>query len=168
MRKITSKVKQMHAYYLFRKSPIPKTVGSAIENVVQRLQEHGTKESFLEDAYDFITTHYKSELINTVLRLPELFSTNLQSLWNRKGFMHCTNQNYLLAVLLIKSGHFTESDIQLRWTLVWFSSPHQYLKIKLDNDRWIAVDCWARQHGVRLGSYAHGFNTTIRRSPLVK
>ncbi len=157
-------MKQLHAYYLFGKSPIPKQVGKEISDEIKHLSQNSSKESFLKGAYDFVTTHHESGRINTILRLFELFATDVQTLWSRKGFMHCTNQNYLLAVLLVSSKVFTESDIKRKWTLIGFISPHQYLKIRIDTDRWIEVDCWARSYDVGFGHHAYGFNTTIRKS----
>lgn len=35
--------------------------------------------------------------------------------------------------LLIESEHFTKEDIQIKWSLIWYISPHQYIKVKVDN-----------------------------------
>lgn len=61
-------------------------------------------------------------------------------------------------MLLMKSGHFTDDDIETRWTLLWFVSPHQYLRVRLDNEQWANVDVWANVYGIPFGDYAHGFH----------
>ncbi len=77
-------------------------------------------------------------------------------LWNESGFMHCTNINYVLRTLLIKSGHFADDDIQIKWTIVWYISPHQYLRIKT-GDKYVNVDVWGYVYGIKYGEYAYGF-----------
>ncbi len=156
-------MKQLRACYLFSKTPLPKTCPHEINSIILQLQKLQTKEQYLKGAYDFITNRYESRRLDTVFKVFELYSTSLESLWNREGFMHCTNQNYLLAILLVRSGLFAESDIKLQWALVDLC-PHQYLKIKLHDERWVEVDCWGRHYGVGFGNHAHGFNTTLRKS----
>ncbi len=157
-------MKKLEARYLFGKSALPLDVSSEMSEELARLQKCRTKELYLKEAYNLITTRYESGRVDTVLRIHELFSASTGDLWNRNGFLHCTNQNYLLAVLLVKGGHFRESDIRPKWTLIAYFSPHQYLKIRLDRDTWINVDCWGRHYGVRFGDYARGFNNTLFRA----
>jgi hypothetical protein len=157
-------MKKLKAYYLFRKNPLPQDVGSEISKELKLLQRAPTKELYLKEAYSLITTRYESGRLNTIFKIYELLSEGVQELWNRSGFMHCTNQNYLLSLLLVKGGYFKESDIKLKWTLISYISPHQYLSVRVDDNRWVSVDCWGRQYGVRYGDYAHGFNTTLFKS----
>jgi hypothetical protein len=91
-------------------------------------------------------------------KIGHLFSSGIEDLWNRSGFLHCTNQNYLLALLLVKSRKFTENDIEPKWTLLWGLSPHQYLKVKV-GDNYKNIDAWAARYGIGFGRYAHGFHT---------
>src|SRR5882762_4878861 len=123
----------MKAYYLFRKNPLPKELSVEIEGALTELKRYKTKESYLKAAYDIITTRYTGARVKTLSRLFDLFSNDVQSLWNRTGFLHCTNQNYLLVLLLVKGGMFNEEDIKLRWTVIWFS-PHQYLQVLVDDE----------------------------------
>jgi hypothetical protein len=157
-------MKKVHAFNLFRKSPVPINTGSEIEDAVRQLKINSSKEEYLRAAYNLITTQYVSGRANTILRFFDLFSTDVQEVWNRKGFLHCTNQNFLLTVLLIRGGYFNDADIRARWTLIGFTSPHQYLLVRLPDGKWVEVDCWARQYGVGFGGHAHGFNTTLRKS----
>jgi hypothetical protein len=154
-------MENLEARYFFRKTPLPQDVCAVIAAEIKRLQKAMSKEQYLQQAYDLITTRFVSGRINTIMRLFELFSTSTRDLWNRNGrFVHCTNQNYLLAVLLVKGGRFQESDIILKWTLISYFSPHQYLKVRVDSNRWVTVDCWGRQYGVPYGDHAYGFNST--------
>lgn len=156
---------QIKAYYLFDKTPLPQNVGADIAHELTRLQElSSSKQEYLRTAYDSITTQHISGRLGTFLRAHELFSRGAEDLWGRTGFMHCTNQNYLLALLLVKGGFFDESDIRLRWTTVNYISPHQYLTIKVADDKWVNVDCWGRHYGISYGNYAHGFNATPLKS----
>jgi len=87
-----------------------------------------------------------------------LFISDVDKIWAKKGFLHCNVLNYLMRILLIKSGLFNEKDIKLKWTLVWYVSPHQYLEIKINPNEIINVDLWANAYGVCFGDYAHGFH----------
>jgi hypothetical protein len=47
--------------------------------------------------------------------------------------------------------------VHLKWTQIWYISPHQYLQIRVDNNEWINVDVWANVYDIKFGDYAHGF-----------
>lgn len=155
---------KLHAYYLFGPSPLPTELCVEIDAEIRQLSKIQNKEQYAKEAYNIITTRYDSDRIHTVLKAFDLFSASLQDLWNRTGFMHCTNQNYLLALLLIKGGHFTEADIKRKWGLIAYCSPHQYLQVRVSTNKWIDIDCWARHYGIGFGGHATGFNTTLRKS----
>ncbi|NLC31349.1 MAG: hypothetical protein GX765_04845 [Candidatus Moranbacteria bacterium] len=89
--------------------------------------------------------------------MPLVFKKDVCFLWNQDGFLHCTNINYLARILLIESGFFKEEDIVLKWTLVWYISPHQYLRVKMIDDEFINVDIWAKNYKIEFGDYARGF-----------
>ena len=93
----------------------------------------------------------------TYLQIHKAFEKDPNKLWDRKGYMRCTHQNYLVRILLVKSGWLKESQITLGYSLVWYISPHQYLKVKLDNNIIIAIDPWNMNHGAKIGEYAIGF-----------
>jgi len=155
---------RLKAYYLFGKTHFPRNTGADINQEIDRLRRSASKDEYLRAAYDTITTRYASGRVGTYLKIHELFSKGANELWSRTGFMHCTNQNYLLALLLVKGGYCDESEIKLRWTTVNYLSPHQYLMVKNESGQWINVDCWGRHYGIRYGDYAHGFNTTLLKS----
>ncbi len=156
----------MKAYYLFGKTQIPPVLERELEAVLKKLEGIDDQETYLEAAYDTITRRYRGGRRETFTKVADLFSSSLQDLWNREGFLHCTNQNYLLALILVRSGRFREQDITPQWTLIWYCAPHQYLQVKLRDGRSIAVDPWARSYGVPFGRHAYAFNTTARRQDL--
>jgi hypothetical protein len=151
----------MRAYYLLGKSALPDNLQSEIDDAILQLKSVRNKNEALKKAYELITRRYYGGRINTLLKISALFSSSAQDLWNRTGFMHCTNQNYLLALLLIKSGHFKEEEINRKWTLLWGFSPHQYLRVK-QGAGWTDVDAWSATYGIEFGDHAHGFHTASK------
>ena len=148
----------MRAYYLFGKSPLPTRLNSDINKVLEELSKITDQETYLKAAYEVITTRFTSSRLKTVLRVWDLFSVGVEYIWNRTGFLHCTNQNYLLALLLIKGGFFKEEDVQPKWGRLWLFSPHQHLRVKVGH-KFVDVDAWGRSYDVPFGDYAHGFNS---------
>ncbi|MBT4541212.1 hypothetical protein HOC35_06900 [Candidatus Woesearchaeota archaeon] len=65
--------------------------------------------------------------------------------------------NYLLRLLLVKSKHFKEKDIVHKYSLVYYTSPHQYLNVKISKNKTINVDIWGAANGIKFGDYANGF-----------
>lgn len=93
----------------------------------------------------------------TYLRLHHLTIKDVNKLWRKNGFMHCTNVNYVMKFLLVKSGFFEESDIIQQWTQVWYISPHQYLKIRIKDNQFVNIDIWGKVYGINFGDFAKGF-----------
>jgi hypothetical protein len=156
----------MKAYYLFDKSPLPTDLNDEITNILKDLSKIKNQEEYLEAAYRVITSRYQGGRVKTLFKAWDLFSESVEDLWNRTGFLHCTNQNYLLSLLLVKGGLFNEKAIKPKWGQIWLLSPHQYLQVRT-GDKLINVDAWARSYGIPFGQYAHGFNTTMRRTNIV-
>ncbi|QSH39138.1 hypothetical protein JXR01_02410 [Candidatus Kaiserbacteria bacterium] len=133
---------------------LPKTMQSAVEE----LQNSSSQKECLARAYELMTTKYHGNRIKTYALLARVFTRNIFKLWERGGFVHCTNANYVLRILLVKSGFFKNEDIQSKWTLVWYISPHQYLEVTMQNGECINVDVWSAAYGLKLGEYVGGFN----------
>jgi hypothetical protein len=127
-----------------------------MSDVIASLRSCSSKNECLHCAYDVLTTRYHGDRLKTVGRLWQLYPSSMSSLWKRKGFLHCTNANRLLHFLLIESGHFTDHDIKLPWTIILPGSPHQYLRARIGK-AWINVDIWAKAYGIAFGSYAKGW-----------
>jgi hypothetical protein len=151
----------MKAHYLFRKSKLPKDLSGDINEIVSDLKKLNTQEEVLKAVYNIVTTRYHGGKIATYTKLFNILSSEAEDLWNRSGFMHCTNQNYLLTLLLIKSGKFKEEDIKPKWTNLYGISPHQYLEIRLDS-RFVDVDAWAATYGIEFGDHAHGLHAGVK------
>jgi len=144
--------------YLY-KEPISEITNPDLVQAIDYVKQAPSKKDALEKAFNLIVKRFKGYRFRTYLLFWKAFETNPNKLWQRKGFMHCTHQNFLLRVLLTKSGWFSEKEIQLGYSLVWYISPHQYLKIKMNN-KTIAADPWNSNFGVPLGYFASGFGYT--------
>jgi hypothetical protein len=117
-----------------------------------------SKNECLVRAYDLLSHVYYGSRAKTIMRASDLLrSRDPERLWERSGFLHCTRINILLRALLLRSGHFREEDIGLRWTLIGCCSPHQYVRVKVARGRRADVDIWARRYGIPFGESAHGF-----------
>lgn len=143
---------------LFWKSKIPERLPKDMQAVVDRLKKSKGKKDCLRRAYEILSKKYKGCKFYTYRRFFDLFVTDLKKIWEKSGCLHCTHLNYLLRVMLVKSGFFKDEDIQLRLTLVYYVSVHQYLKIKIGKNDYVNVDLWGNTNGVKFGDYAHGFH----------
>ena len=58
-----------------------------------------------------------------------------------------------------------EKDIVPKYSLTYYTSPHQYLQVRigkmkeidLENDKFVNVDIWGAANGIKFGDYANGF-----------
>jgi hypothetical protein len=142
--------------HLFSKEPIREITNKDLLQSINLVKHSRSKEEALKRAFKIITSKFKGYRFRTYILFWKAWEKDPNKLWSRSGFMHCTHQNFLLRVLLVKSSWFSEQDIQLGYSLVWYISPHQYLKIKLGKDI-ICADPWNHRFGVPLGYYAVGF-----------
>lgn len=109
-------------------------------------------------AYEKLSERFHGSRWFTFLHLDRFLITDIRILW-KKRILHCNHLNYLLRTVLMASGRFAPDDVVARWTLIWFVSPHQYLRVRLENGGWLPVDLWSRSYGIPFGSYAHGFRS---------
>ena len=137
--------------------PIPKDMQVAVDQV----KRASSKSDALQTAYDILSKRYKGQRIKTYTRIFSLLHNDINTLWNKQGFLHCNHINTLLIELLVLSGHFEREDIQRKWTLVWYTSPHQYVLVCLDLNTRIDVDIWGKNYGIPFSKHAYGFNTTL-------
>lgn len=142
---------------LFSKTPIPNILPDEMQKIIDEIKKSSNKEEYLKRSYEILAAKYHGDRIKTYTRLFDVFQRDIGSLWNKNGFLHCTSINYVMRALLIKSGFFTDDDIRLKWTQIWYISPHQYLQIKV-NGKWINADVWANAYGIKFGDNAHGFH----------
>lgn len=145
--------------YLFSKEPVGEITNPDLLQAIDYVKQASSKKDSLERAFKLIVKRYKGYRFRTYIYFWKAFETDPNKLWQRTGFMHCTHQNFLLRILLTKSGWFSEQEIQFGYSLVWYISPHQFLKIKI-NDKIVAADPWNHHFGVPLGYFASGFGYT--------
>lgn len=153
---------EMKACNLFAKSSTEKKLPYDMDEAAKKLLGLDSQIDVARAAYDIVSTKFQGGRVNTFLRLSQLFSKSTDELWHRKGFMHCTNQNFLLANFLVYSGKFSDAEVEMKWTNIWLT-PHQYVRLKLKDGGTVDVDCWARWYGVTYGSHASFFNTSPTR-----
>lgn len=139
------------------KTKLPENIPPSMAEAISILKKSTGKEECLRRAYAMLTNKYEGHRTETYLRLWEGVTANPFTLWRRSGFLHCTNMNYLLRLLLVRSGFFSEQDIELKWTALYYCSPHQYVRVKIGSDNWVNVDVWGKAFGVEFGDYAKGF-----------
>ena len=142
---------------LFSKTPLADVLPKEMQKVVEELKKSSSQEECLRRAYGILISKYQGKRLKTFTKFFNVFENDAQALWDKEGFMHCTNINYLMRILLVKSRFFCENDICLKWTQIWFVSPHQYLKIKA-GEKWIDIDVWAHDFGIEFGDKSHGFH----------
>jgi len=139
---------------LFKKLPLPDQLPGELQQIVDDLKDKPPHD-IARGAYDAVTERFGSGRALTYLRLPELLIKDINRIWNKSDFCHCTHQNYLIRLILIKTGRFTENDIRLKLGMVWWWSPHQWLSVRVGDD-WIDIDPWGRSYGVPFGKNGHG------------
>lgn len=144
--------------HLFSKEPIPDITNPDLLAAIARVRKTATVESAMQEALNILTAKYQSKRFRTYLLFWKAFEKDPNKLWERHGFLHCTQQNYLFRVLLVKSGKLRDDQITLGFSFVWDISIHQYLKISYEG-KIIAVDPWNYLYGIPLGKYATGFGS---------
>lgn len=141
----------------FRKAPLQDGLPVGLQDVIHAVAQSADKRECLEQTCALLARRYKGYRLKTYTHLHELFRKDTNYFWNKKDdFVHCTTMNYLVRLVLIKSEFFCEEDISQHWTMVWYVSPHQYLRVDLGEET-LAVDLWGVHNGVPLGCYASGF-----------
>lgn len=137
--------------HLFGKTKIPCQLPRGIENIIEKLKRSKNKKTCLKRAYRIITKRFKG--CRVYIQFFDLFVRDPHKLWRKKK-LHCTNLNYLMRILLIRSGHFRESDIRLRLTAIGGFALHQYLRVKISKKKSVNVDPWADARGITFGNHA--------------
>jgi len=140
---------------IYWKGKLPKNIPEGMKKEILKLKKSKNKLSCLEKAYLVVAKRYYGSYLEAFWRFWKLFISNIFTIWNMKGkSMLCTHQNFVLRVLLVKSGCFKDSDIKIKWTMVGYISPHQYLMVHVGNGKWIYIDMWGSSKGIKFGDYA--------------
>ena len=89
---------------LFTKERIPDKLPKELEVFVKELRKSKTKKECIKKAYIFLLDRYRGQRVYTYLKFFNLFISDVDKIWAKKGFLHCNVLNYLMRILLIKSG----------------------------------------------------------------
>lgn len=139
----------------FKEEKVPETIpASMLEKINEIKNQVNTKEHFLNLAYNYLGSRFRSERFNTFLKLNYLFKS-VDAVWQLDGYMPCTINNFLLKIFLVKSGWFNEKDVRRQHVFVNFV-PHQYLQVKI-GDKWLDVDVGEKQRGLPIGKHLKYF-----------
>ena len=131
----------------FFKESVPENIPEEFAKVIQDLHTQATDNyDFLKKSYEYVTGLYSGSRMRTITNFWVAFENPIL---HKAGFMPCTGQNFLLRVMLIKSGRFQNEDIKVK-NVPLNLFIHQYLKVKVGND-WIDVDPWSDFLGMKLG-----------------
>ncbi|MFP4515109.1 MAG: hypothetical protein ACLFNO_03855 [Parcubacteria group bacterium] len=141
----------------FKKEPLPKELNHTFITIVEHLNSFDDKEEALREAHQIVATRFKSSRFKILIMCKRGFIKDPEKMWEKK-FLYCFQVNYLLRMLLVKSKWFTEEDIKLKFSCVYYMVPHQYLKIKLSENEYMNVDPWGYDLGVKFGDYLYGFH----------
>lgn len=144
---------------LFSKYPIPEKLPDEMEATIKELSQGATKKVYLEKVFHLLGDRHRGHRFNVASHFCLLWKMDLGWLWKRRGYFHCTQLNYLLRVMLVRSDLFTENEVELKWSQVLFLTPHRYLRVRMSQDTYINADLWAYRFGMPLGQYAYGFKS---------
>lgn len=142
---------------LLSKHPVPESIPEELERLIQEFARGATAEEFLERCFRWMVGRWGGGRFNLFFRFARLFQMDLQGILETKGYLHCTQMNYLLRVMAVKSGFFREQDIDQALTHSWYIAPHQYLRVRLPAGTVIDVDPWNYQFGIGYGRHGSGF-----------
>jgi len=142
---------------LLFKRKIPKNIPENIQKIIDEVKKSKNKEECLRKAYELLSNRYRGYRYRTYTHFFDLFQS-FEKICKRTGFLHCTNLNYILRVVLVKTDFFKDSDIKQKITFITYFSIHQYLNVKINEKKAINVDLWGKAYGIKFGDYAHGFH----------
>jgi hypothetical protein len=131
----------------FSKESIPEIIPVDLEQKITELHQTAKNNTeFIELAYSYVTNKYTGSRLKTITQFWKAFGNVFDK---PAGFLPCTGQNYILRTILIKSGRFNETDIQVK-TVPLNLFIHQYLQVKV-GDSSIILDPWSHFLGIPLG-----------------
>ncbi|MGE0792752.1 MAG: hypothetical protein AB7V77_01070 [Candidatus Woesearchaeota archaeon] len=122
---------------------LPKKVIKDLEEIGKKYK---SKKKVLDKILEYEFDRFESKMFQQFTEFPLLFVKSLNDIWKRKGYLHCHQQNLLIRYFLLKTKRFTEDDIKLKITNCYFMI-HQYIKVKVENNKWLNVDPFAMRMG---------------------
>lgn len=146
--------------HLFRPYSLPKEIPSALTKHIEEFSKSSKEdEEFIKKCFFLVASFQKGHRVNLLLKFHRLFWKDLAQLFHFRGYFHCTTSNYLLRAILAKSGRIPEKNIRQVSTSTWGIFPHQYLQVKMKNQKYLNLDPWAYRFGIEFGDHSHGFHT---------
>lgn len=140
-------------YYFLVPDTIPDKIPAEMQKVIDKFNNESSDNlDFLKKAYDFVDARYTSPTKEYLRQPGKLFVKDIDTIWNTPGYSPCDKQNYLVKVMLVKSGRFNESDVKLMLASCGMT-PHYYLRVKL-NSNYLDIDMWGAEHNYPFGSHA--------------
>lgn len=143
----------------FKKRQLPQQLPEEIKLIIEEVKKAQSKEEALKLSYDLLSEKYRGSRWGTYLNVHKLFRADIGKICANPGVYQCTTLNYLMRLVFVGSGFFKDPDIEQRKSLVWFVSPHQYLRVKISDKRYINVDLWGARYGINFGDYARGLHS---------
>lgn len=140
----------------FEKESIPNITDPDLLEEIQNIKRQPTAYQAIQYAMELLSHKYQSLRFKSFSRFWRIHEKDPNKLWKRTGFLHCTQQNYLLRVLLVKGNKIQDENIKLGYSLVWNVSPHQFLIVKYKGEN-LALDPWNYDRGAHIDAYAAGF-----------
>lgn len=140
-------------YLDFRRPKFETKIPNWLKKDIDRMNKKNvTDKKFLRTAYDYVTSRYYCSRFETITK----FNYNFHSPFrHKKGHLPCTLMNEILRRILIYSGRFSDSEIQVK--VVPFNMiVHQYLKVKI-NGKWMDIDPGGKSLGKEYGKHAAWF-----------
>lgn len=108
-----------------------------LRRIARKLKKKN-KEETLKNIFAYVKNQYTGGLWGLYLLPWRHFYSNAENLVDRKMFLACHQQNFILKSLLINSGQFFENDFKTRMELVYVGTIHQYYIINVGKKRFKA------------------------------
>jgi len=142
---------------IFKKLPIPRKLPKSMQIEIDKLKKLKSQKAVLKKVWIIMGKRFVGGYWTNRKGFKRLWEMDPVEIWNNPGEYSCTHLNYILRILLIKSGQFTDEDIKYRNGSTFIISYHQHMEINLGDEK-IKVDPWGYCHGIPLGKYACNFN----------
>jgi hypothetical protein len=141
---------KMDGHLAQTKNVLDKDIPQDMWEKIKTNNKSETKLDYLKYSYYEVGNRYTSEP-RYYLREPysKFWVTDVKEIWEGTADRPSTVQNYMLKLLLVKSGKFSEEDI-VGINMYYGITPHQYLKVKI-NGEWIDVDVWDKEQPHKFG-----------------
>lgn len=137
----------------FWKESVPRRINSSLDAKIRELKrKNKSSESFLKAVYDLLRKKYHGSHALTFLRPDIVFSRSLDKMWSRSGYLSCNQINWILYIMLVRSGVFSECDVRFRYAVTPRLMIHQYAEVRL-RGKWTPVDVWASRYNRSFGEH---------------